>query len=72
MLTLEQQRTYVGHCGACRSTLRPELIPWTQHSIGCPVRECELAGRVERWQAQLERIHALPECADAVSPSCNT
>lgn len=65
MLTNAQQRAYVGHCGACRSTLRPELIPWSQHSIGCPVRERELAMHADRWQAQLEQIHALPEDVDA-------
>lgn len=64
MLTSEQQRAYVGHCGACRATVRPNFIPWEQHSIGCPVRAAVLLTRSSAFLRDLERIRAL----DVVSP----
>ncbi len=29
-------------CVACARHMRPETVPWMQHSIGCPVRMAEL------------------------------
>ena len=29
-------------CLACTTNAHPEMVPWTQHAIGCPVRATEL------------------------------
>jgi hypothetical protein len=29
-------------CVACARHMRPETVPWMQHSIGCPVRMAAL------------------------------
>jgi hypothetical protein len=29
-------------CVACASHMHPEMVPWLQHSIGCPVRTAAL------------------------------
>jgi hypothetical protein len=29
-------------CLACLTNAHPEMVPWTQHAIGCPVRAAEL------------------------------
>jgi hypothetical protein len=30
------------NCLACTTNAHPEMVPWTQHAIGCPVRAAEL------------------------------
>jgi hypothetical protein len=30
-------------CVACKQHMRPEMVPWLQHAIGCPVRTAELS-----------------------------
>lgn len=30
-------------CVACARHMRPEMVPWLQHAIGCPVRTAELS-----------------------------
>jgi hypothetical protein len=29
-------------CVACATSVHPEMVPWLQHTIGCPVRMAEL------------------------------
>ena len=30
-------------CVACASHMHPEMVPWLQHEIGCPVRTAALS-----------------------------
>ncbi len=39
-------------CVACTRHMRPETVPWMQHSIGCPVRMAALAGYPEVTQSR--------------------
>ena len=32
-------------CLACASHLHPDMVPWSQHAIGCPVRTARLSVR---------------------------
>jgi hypothetical protein len=38
-------------CVACASHMHPEMVPWLQHSIGCPVRTAELS----RYESRTSR-----------------
>jgi hypothetical protein len=42
-------------CVACASHMHPELVPWLQHSIGCPVRTAALVGYRELTRSQAGR-----------------
>lgn len=39
-------------CVACARHMRPETVPWMQHSIGCPVRMAALARYPEVTQSR--------------------
>jgi hypothetical protein len=42
-------------CVACARHMRPETVPWMQHSIGCPVRVAALAAYQEVRAARAVR-----------------
>ena len=43
-------------CVACARHMRPETVPWMQHSIGCPVRMAALSPYRERAASPSGRL----------------
>ena len=42
MMDSRTRREHKITCIACATTMHPEMVPWLQHAIGCPVRTAEL------------------------------
>jgi hypothetical protein len=62
MRTLEirpRQDRHTG-CVACARHMRPETVPWMQHSIGCPVRVAALGAYRERTSPRSGRPATAP------------
>jgi hypothetical protein len=47
-------------CVACARHMHPEMVPWMQHSIGCPVRMAALSSYPKRPSTRSGRIAAAP------------
>jgi hypothetical protein len=45
-------------CVACARHMHPEMVPWLQHSIGCPIRMAELARYPEIRSSRSGRVGA--------------
>jgi hypothetical protein len=39
---VDKMITVANSCAVCSTHRRPADVPWQQHHVGCPVRECAL------------------------------
>jgi hypothetical protein len=47
-------------CVACARHMRPETVPWMQHSIGCPVRMAALRSYSVKPSTRSGRVATAP------------